>query len=147
MLARTKKSLQQIAGFTLLEMLVVMALIALLAGIAAPIYFGRADSARVKKAETDFSIIATALSLYKLDNAMLPTSEQGLQALVSKPRLPPLPPRYKADGYLRALPLDPWGRPYHYLAPSRDGERAFEIGTFGADGKQGGKGQDADLHD
>lgn len=134
-------------GFTLMEMLVVMALIALLAGIAVPVYLGRADQARVDKVESDFATIATALSLYKFDNAVLPTTEQGLRALVRKPELSPVPSRYRQGGYLRELPLDPWGNPYVYLSPSRDGEREFELLSRGADGEPGGEDIDADLRD
>lgn len=134
-------------GFTLVEILVVIALMALIAGIAVPSYMKRGDQARADKTISDFATIATALSLYKLDNAMLPSSEQGLQALVQKPTTSPLPPRYRQGGYLRDLPLDPWGNPYLYLAPSRDGEREFELISRGADGKSGGSGANADLHD
>lgn len=134
-------------GFTLVEILVVIALMALIAGLAVPAYMKRSDQARVDKATSDFATIATALSLYKLDNAMLPSSEQGLQALVQKPAKSPLPLRYRQGGYLRDLPLDPWGNPYQYLSPSRDGEREFELISRGADGRPGGEGANADLHD
>jgi len=140
-------SKSRFGGFTLLEMLVVLALIGLLAGISVPVYLGRAEAARVSKVHSDFATIATALRLYELDNRALPTTEQGLQALVSKPQRAPLPQRYKPGGYLRELPLDPWGRPYHYLAPARDGARAFELGSLGADGRTGGSKGDADLWD
>src|SRR5690606_20012287 len=103
--------------------------------------------ARVDKVETDFATIATALSLYRLDNGAVPTTEQGLRALVEKPALGPVPLRFRQGGYLRALPADPLGNPYVYLAPSRDGAREFELLSRGADGKPGGEGMDADLHD
>src|SRR5690606_8333211 len=112
---------------TLMELLVVMAILALLAGLAVPTYFKRADQARVDKVETDFATVSTALSLYRLDNGAVPTTEQGLRALVDKPAIGPLPPRFRTGGYLRELPADPWGNPYVYLAPSRDGEREFEL--------------------
>lgn len=139
--------MQRQRGFTLLEMLVVLALIGLLAGISVPVYLGRAEAARVSKVYSDFATIATALRLYELDNRALPTTEQGLQALVSKPQRSPLPSRYKPGGYLRELPLDPWGQPYQYLAPSRDGARAYELGSLGADGRAGGSNSNADLWD
>ncbi|MES2605536.1 MAG: type II secretion system major pseudopilin GspG, partial [Pseudomonadota bacterium] len=88
--------------------------------------------------------IATALSLYKLDNRMVPTTAQSLAALVTKPALAPEPPRYKQGGYLRELPLDPWNHAYLYLAPSRDGSKEFELLSYGADAQPGGEGQDAD---
>lgn len=134
-------------GFTLMELLVVMAILALLAGLAVPTYFKRADQARLDKVETDFATIATALSLYRLDNRVLPTTEQGLRALVERPAIGPAPTRFRQGGYLRELPLDPWGNAYVYLAPSRDGERDFELVSRGADGRPGGEGMDADLHD
>ena len=136
-----------VRGFTLVEVLVVMAILALLATLAVPAYFSRADQARVEKVETDFATVATALSLYRLDNGMVPTTEQGLRALVEKPAIGPEPRRFRAGGYLRELPADPWGNPYVYLAPSRDGAREFELLSRGADGKPGGEGADADLQD
>lgn len=133
------------AGFTLLELLIVMALIALLAGISVPVYLGRAEGARQEKVKADFSTIATALSLYKLDNGMLPTTEQGLRALVEKPSLSPRPSHYRQGGYMREVPPDPWGGAYRYLRPSRDGEKEFGLYSLGADGKEGGKDEDADI--
>lgn len=132
-------------GFTLLELLVVLVVLGLLAGIAVPIYMGRAETARVQKVHADFATLATALSLYKLDNRQLPTSAQGLQALVSQPTLSPLPPHYKAGGYLRELPHDPWNHDYLYLAPAPDGGKEYALWSYGADGKRGGEGQDADV--
>jgi len=135
------------AGFTLMELLVVMAILALLAGLAVPAYFKRADQARLDKVTTDFATLATALSLYRLDNSMLPSTDQGLQALVEKPSIAPVPGRYRQGGYLRELPRDPWGNAYVYLSPSRDGLRDYELVSRGADGRPGGEGMDADLHD
>jgi general secretion pathway protein G len=132
-------------GFTLLELMIVMVLLGVLAAIAVPTYLGRADAARVQKVTADFSTIATALSLYKLDNATLPTTEQGLAALVAKPALDPVPLRYKSGGYINDLPLDPWGRTYLYLYPGRESGREYDLYTLGADGKTGGGGQDADI--
>lgn len=142
-----RRQYKSTAGFTLMELLVVMAILALLAGLAVPAYFKRADQARLDKVTTDFATLATALSLYRLDNGMLPSTEQGLQALVEKPGLPPVPGRYRQGGYLRELPRDPWGNAYVYLSPSRDGTREYELLSRGADGRPGGEGMDADLHD
>jgi general secretion pathway protein G len=133
-------------GFTLMEMLVVLVIIGLLAGVAVPVYFGRVDAARLQKASTDFGTIATALALYKLDNDTLPTTEQGLDALVNKPRRPPLPNRFKPGGYLSELPVDPWGNAYQYLFPSRDGAREYDLFTLGADGRRGGNAENADVY-
>jgi general secretion pathway protein G len=132
-------------GFTLLELMIVLVLLGVLAGIAVPTYLGRADTARLQKVDADFSTIATALSLYKLDNASLPTTGQGLAALVTKPQLDPVPPRYKSGGYINDLPLDPWNRTYLYLYPARDSAYEYDLYTLGADGKTGGEGQDADI--
>jgi len=132
-------------GFTLLELMIVLVLLGVLAAIAVPTYLGRADAARIQKVEADFSTIATALSLYKLDNAALPSTDQGLAALVTKPQLDPVPLRYKSGGYINSLPLDPWNRPYLYLYPARDSGREYDLYTLGADGKTGGEGQDADI--
>jgi general secretion pathway protein G len=141
----TRQNSQLQYGFTLLELMIVLVLLGVLAGIAVPTYLGRADAARIQKASADFSTIATALSLYKLDNATLPTTEQGLAALVAKPQLDPVPLRYKSGGYINDLPLDPWGRPYLYLYPGRETEREYDLYTLGADSKTGGGGQDADI--
>lgn len=133
------------AGFTLLELLVVLVVLGLLAGIAVPVYMGRVDSARQQKIHADFATLATALSLYKLDNRMLPATAQGLQALTHKPVQAPEPPQYKSGGYLRDLPRDPWDHDYLYLAPSADGSKEYSLWSYGADGVRGGEGQDADV--
>ena len=132
-------------GFTLLELLVVLAVLGLLAGIAVPIYMGRVDTARQQKISADFATLATALSLYKLDNHRLPTTAQGLQALIRKPEQAPEPLQYKNGGYLRDLPRDPWGHDYLYLTPSSDGSKEYSLWSHGADGVRGGEGQDADV--
>jgi len=132
-------------GFTLLELLVVLVVLGLLAGIAVPVYLGRVDTARQQKITADFATIATALSLYKLDNRMLPSTAQGLQALTHKPVQAPVPQLYKNGGYLRDLPRDPWDHDYLYLAPSADGSKEYSLWSLGADGVRGGEGQDADI--
>lgn len=131
-------------GFSLIEVIVVLVIITLLASIIAPNILGRADDARVGKARADFASIEAALSMYRLDNYNYPSSEQGLRALVEKPTMQPVPANWRADGYLSEQPIDPWGRPYLYLHPGRDG-RPFDLFTYGADGVQGGEGPDADI--
>ncbi len=130
-------------GFSLIEIMVVVLIIGLLASIAAPLVLDKADEARVQKARADFKNIQTALKLYRLDNFVYPTSEQGLEALVDKPTLEPIPSKWKKSGYLEELPQDPWGRPYLYLSPGEQGD--YDLYTLGADGVQGGEGQNADL--
>jgi general secretion pathway protein G len=132
-------------GFTLLELLVVLVILGLLAGIAGATYFSRIDGARLQKVDADFGTIAAALSLYRLDAGALPTTAQGLQALVTQPTQPPRPTRYKPGGYLDELPLDPWGNAYLYLQPARAAEREYDLYSLGADGEPGGEGNDADL--
>ncbi|MGK0500139.1 MAG: general secretion pathway protein G [Oceanicoccus sp.] len=132
-------------GFSLIEIMVVLVIIGLLVSIVAPNVLDRADDARVQKVEADFAAIETTLKLYRLDNFNYPNSEQGLDALVDKPELDPVPINWKRGGYLDDLPLDPWGQPYLYLSPSEFGDGDFDIYTLGADGVTGGEEQNADL--
>jgi general secretion pathway protein G len=129
------------AGFTLIELMVVLVIIGVLAALIVPNVLDRADDARVTAARTDVSNLMQALKLYRLDNQRYPTGEQGLQALVSRPTAAPAPPNWKQ--YLEKLPNDPWGRPYQYLNPGVKGE--IDVLSFGADGQAGGEGKDADV--
>ncbi|HET8869845.1 MAG TPA: type II secretion system major pseudopilin GspG [Aquabacterium sp.] len=128
-------------GFTLIELMVVLVIIGLLAALIVPNVLDRADDARVTAAKTDVANLMQALKLYKLDNMRYPTSEQGLQALVTKPTTGPIPPNWKP--YLEKLPNDPWGRPYQYVNPGVKGP--VDVFSFGADGQSGGEGRDADI--
>lgn len=132
------------AGFSLIEIMVVLVIMGLLISIVAPNVLNRADDARVQKVEADFSTIATALKLYRLDNFNYPTSEQGLSALVDQPSIDPIPVNWKKGGYLDDLPKDPWGRPYLYLSPAEFSDNDYDIYTLGADGVIGGEEQNAD---
>jgi general secretion pathway protein G len=129
------------AGFTLIELMVVLVIIGVLAALIVPNALDRADDARVTAARTDVNNLMQALKLYKLDNQRYPTSEQGLQALVSRPATAPAPPNWKP--YLEKLPNDPWGRAYQYLNPGVKGE--IDVMSFGADGQTGGEGVNADI--
>ena len=129
------------AGFTLLEVMVVMFILGLLATLVAPKILGRAEDARRTKAVADMKGIEQALNLYRLDGGGYPTTEQGLEALVRKPERPPVPRTWNPNGYLERVPLDPWGHPYVYLG---DGGR-FTLKSYGADGVEGGEGRFADL--
>jgi general secretion pathway protein G len=129
------------AGFTLIELMVVLVIIGVLAALIVPNVLDRADDARVTAAKTDVNNIMQALKLYKLDNQRYPSGEQGLQALVTKPATSPVPPNWKP--YLEKLPNDPWGGSYQYLNPGVKGE--VDVMTFGADGQAGGEGKNADI--
>ena len=129
------------AGFTLLEIMVVVFIIGLLATLVAPKVVGRADDARRTKAIADMKGIDQALNLYRLDSGGYPTTEQGLDALVHKPDRPPLPRAWNPNGYLDRVPADPWGHAYVYVA---DGTR-YTLKSYGADGVEGGEGKFADL--
>ena len=128
-------------GFTLIELMVVLVIIGVLAALIVPNVLDRADDARVMAARTDVNNLSQALKLYKLDNQRLPSTEQGLQALIVKPSAAPVPANWKA--YLDKLPNDPWGRPYQYLNPGVKGE--VDVMSLGADGQPGGEGRNADV--
>lgn len=134
---------QRAKGFSLLEILVVLVIMGILVSLVAPTVLNRVDDARLQKAQADFKAIETALKIYHLDNFNYPSSEQGLQALVSRPTDDPEPRNWKQGGYLPELPIDPWGNEYLYLYPGENGE--FDIYTLGADRTAGGDGQNADL--
>ncbi len=131
------------AGFTLIEIMVVMVILGILAALIVPKIMGRPDEARIVASKQDMSSIMQALKLYKLDNLRYPSTEQGLQALVKKPTSTPEPKNWKSGGYLERLPIDPWGNPYQYLNPGLHGE--LDIMSLGADGAAGGKDNDADI--
>jgi len=129
------------SGFTLIEIMVVLAILAGLVAMVAPNIIGEAGAARVKTAKAEMANISQALDMYKLDNFTYPSTSQGLEALVSKPSGSPEPKNYKSGGYMKKLPVDPWGNPYLYF--SKSGK--FEIVSFGADGEEGGEGDAQDI--
>ncbi len=128
-------------GFTLIEVMVVIVILGILAAMVVPKVMGRPDEARVVAARQDIAGIMQALKLYKLDNRRYPTAEQGLQALLVKPSVAPVPDNWKAT--LEKLPNDPWGYPYQYLNPGLRGE--VDVISYGADNQSGGEGADADI--
>jgi general secretion pathway protein G len=130
-------------GFSLVEILVVLVIMGLLISVVAPTVLNRADDARIQKAQADFKAIETALKIYRLDNYVYPTTEQGLDALIAPSTLDPEPRNFKEGGYLGEMPVDPWGRPYLYLSPGENGE--VDLYSLGADGLSGGEGQNADI--
>lgn len=130
-------------GFTLIEIMVVVVIMGILAALVVPKLMGRTDDARIIAARQDIATVMQALKLYKLDNQRYPTTEQGLQALISKPTSGPAANGWKTGGYLDRLPLDPWKNSYQYLSPGIKGE--VDVFSLGADGQPGGAGNDADI--
>ena len=131
------------AGFTLIEVLVVIVILGILAAVVIPRVMDQPDRARETKARSDINSIVTALEMYRLDNFSYPSTDQGLQALVERPGGLPAAPNWKEGGYLDRVPTDPWGRPYQYLHPGLHGE--FDVYSLGADGASGGEGINADI--
>jgi len=123
--------------------MVVVVILGILAAIIVPKLADQPDKARVAKAQQDIRALESALQLYKLDNFYYPSTQQGLEALVSKPSGDPQARNYKQGGYIPRLPKDPWGTPYQYLNPGVKGE--YDVFSYGADGKPGGDGVDADV--
>lgn len=130
-------------GFTLIEIMVVVVIMGILAALVVPKLMGRTDDARIIAAKQDIATVMQALKLYKLDNQRYPSSEQGLQALITKPTTGPELRGWKTGGYLDKLPKDPWGNPYQYLSPGLKGE--LDVFSLGADGQPGGTENDADI--
>ncbi len=130
-------------GFTLIEIMVVVVILGILAALVVPKIMSNPDKARLVKVEQDIRAVETALKLYKLDNYIYPTTDQGLEALVIKTNIPPEPRQWKHGGYLNSIPIDPWGFPYNYLSPGVHGE--LDIYSFGADGQPDGIDVNADI--
>ncbi len=130
-------------GFTLIEVMVVVVILAILAGIIVPRIMGRPEEAKRTKAQVDIKAIEEALNLYKLDNGSYPSTEQGLEALVKKPETDPIPSKWKEGGYISKLSKDPWERDYQYLSPGEHGD--LDLYSLGSDGEPGGEGKDADV--
>lgn len=135
-----------VAGFTLIEIIVVILVLGLLAGLVAPNVMRHVGTARDATARSQIGLIGTALDAYRLDNGDYPTTEQGLAALVAPPTLAPVPPRWRGP-YLQktVVPLDPWGRPYVYRFPGVQRTWSYDLSSLGRDGREGGEGEDADI--
>jgi general secretion pathway protein G len=133
-------------GFTLIELMVVIVILGILAGLIVPRIMGRPEEARRMKARVQIESIETALKLYKLDNGYYPTTEQGLQALVEPPAVGQLPRAWREGGYLEKgkVPKDPWDNEYVYLCPGIHGD--FDVVSYGADGEPGGEDKDQDIN-
>jgi len=134
------------AGFTLIELMVVIVILGILAGLIAPRIMGRPDEAKQLKAKMQIESMETALKLYKLDNGFYPDTEQGIQALVQPPQTGNLAKNWREGGYLEKgkVPKDPWGNDFVYLAPGSHGD--YDLSSFGADGVQGGDGKNKDIN-
>lgn len=141
---KTQTQRRRRAGFTLVELMVVIVIIGLLATVVAINVLPAQGKAMVGKARADISTLEQAIETYRLDNLTFPDNAQGLQALVAAPPGLSQPERYREGGYVRRLPKDPWGQDYQYRRPSTHGGQ-FDVFSWGADGKEGGEGEDADL--
>lgn len=133
-------------GFTLIELMVVIAILGILAALVAPSIIGRKEDAMRAAAKTQIKNFEQALKLFYVDNGFYPSTEQGLAALVEKPSIGRIPPRWREGGYLesKSVPKDPWGNPYVYISPGIH-SRDFDIISYGADGQEGGEGKDGDV--
>lgn len=138
---RSAKAGNRDRGLTLIELMVVVVILSILAVVIVPRVIDRPDQARVARAQADIAALSAALNLYRLDNATYPTTDQGLQALATRPTAPPVPNNWAQNGYIDRVPADPWGRPYQYLAPGVHGP--FDVFSLGADGRTGGTGVNA----
>jgi general secretion pathway protein G len=132
------------AGFTLIEIMVVVVIIGLLAAVVVPQFLSKVDDARVTKAKQDIQAIETALTMYKLDNYTYPTTEMGLKALVQKPD-PTVAKNWRPGGYLQHLNKDPWKNDYQYVNPGTHGAGEYDLYSLGADGQPGGEDYKADI--
>ena len=130
-------------GFTLIEIMVVVVILGVLAAMVAPKILSRPDQAKVTVARSDIETISQALELFRLDNGFYPSTDQGLEALVKKPTVAPEPRNWNQEGYLKRMPVDPWGNPYLYLQPGNHGK--YDLYSQGADGREGGDDLNADV--
>jgi len=142
-LASLRLLLGGVSGFTLIELMVVIIILGILAGLIVPRIMEDPDKAKVVKAKLQIESFSAALKRYKLDNGDYPSTDQGLQALVEKPSIGKIPVRYPEKGYFPKVPKDPWGSDYVYFCPGEHGD--FDIISYGGDGKEGGEGKDADV--
>jgi general secretion pathway protein G len=145
---RIFRNLQRVGsrGFTLIEIMVVIVILGILAGLVLPRFMGRTEEARKVKAKLQIENLESALKLYKMDNGAYPTTEQGLEALVQKPTAGAVPGNWREGGYLEKgkIPQDPWNRAYVYISPGIK-NKDFDLKSLGADGEEGGEGENADI--
>jgi len=129
------KNLNKQAGFTLLEIMVVIVILGILAGMVLPNLLGNKEQAERQKVVSDITTLEGAMDMYKLNNSRYPNTDQGLEALVSKPDVDPVPRNYREGGYIKRLPNDPWGNPYLLMSPGENGQ--YDIYSIGLDGEEG----------
>jgi general secretion pathway protein G len=143
----TKNERTRREGFTLVEIMAVVVIMGLLAGLVGTAVVGNLAKARSETASAQIKQLESALTFYQMDNGRFPTTDQGLQSLVEKPAGTPEPRNYRDGGYLQTtvVPKDPWGQDYQYLAPGQHNPQSFDIWTLGADGAPGGDGGDRDV--
>jgi general secretion pathway protein G len=143
---KRRRLLREDRGFTLIELMIVVVIVGILATLLIPRIMERPEEARRIKAKADIKSIESALKLYKIDTGSYPTTEQGLQALLTKPDTNPVPKKWREGGYLegKELPKDAWGNPFYYVSPGPE-NRDFVITSYGSDGEQGGTGKNADI--
>jgi general secretion pathway protein G len=140
----TQLTRQKMRGFTLIEIMVVIVILGILASLIMPKIMSRPEEARIVKTKQDIKAIESALELYRLDNGFYPSTDQGLAGLVTHPTTDPIPPNWKKEGYLKKLPIDPWGRPYQYLNPGSHGDiDIFSEGPIS--GSKSGKGNEGQI--
>ena len=133
------------AGFTLIEILVVIAVLAMLAALVAPNVFQHVGTAKDATARSQIELLGAALDSYRLDNGRYPTTDQGLEALWEPPTIQPLPSNWRGPYLRKSVPEDPWGNPYIYISPGEVNPRGYDLLSLGADGQLGGEGDDADV--
>jgi len=138
-----KRIIRSNKGFTLIEIMVVLIIIGLLAGIVVPRLMGRTEEAKRTKTAVQIKNLQSALDLYKLDSGNYPTTDQGLQALIEKPAIGEIPRNWKEGGYMDKIPKDAWGNNYVYISPGVHGD--FDLYSYGADGEEGGEGKNTDI--
>ncbi len=136
---------QRLRGFTLIEILVVIIVLGLLAALVGPRILGRVSEAKSATARTQIELLGMALDNYRLDNGSYPTTEQGLDALQTKPTREPIPLNWRGPYLKKAVPLDPWGRPYSYMSPGEHSPSGYDLYTLGRDGQPGGEDEAADI--
>ncbi len=133
------------SGFTLVEILVVIIIIGVLAALVAPQLFQRTGQAKSAAAASQIEMLSTSLETYRLDNSYFPSTQQGLEALVKKPSIPPVPAGWKGPYLKKRVPKDPWGRPYKYFSPGKVNAETYDLYSLGRDGRDGGAGEDRDI--